>query len=148
MLNTLAIVKKMTAAGMPVAQAEGFAQTLTEAATEHLATKRDVRDLGEATKRDVENLSEAMKRDLLNLGETTRRDVQQLGDDLRREMKIQETGLKRDIKDLEVTMLHQMKEQLSSIERILERMQFQMLRVGMAIGLGVVGVMGGLMRYF
>ena len=136
MLNTLAIVKKMTAAGMPVAQAEVFAQTLTETTAEHLATKRDIKELSDATKRDIKELGDTTKRDIKELGDTTKRDLQAL-----------RLETKRDIKDLEVAVVHQMKEQLSSIERAMERMQFQMLRAGMAIGLGVVGILGGLMRY-
>ncbi len=78
MLNTLAIVKKMTAAGMPVQQAEAVAETLVSSLEDEVASKRDVTEL---------------KRDMVQIEANLKRDIKEL-----------EVNLKRDVKELELKM--------------------------------------------
>ena len=60
-MNTLAFdthlfVKRLTAAGMPEAQAEVLADEQTNLIENNLATKRDLKDLEVALKRDLKEL--------------------------------------------------------------------------------------------
>jgi len=61
--NTHAFVKRLTAAGMPEAQAEALAEELTPLIEERLATKDDLVNL--ATKADLTELRLATKADIL-----------------------------------------------------------------------------------
>ncbi len=92
-MNTLAFdthlfVKRMTAAGMPEAQAEVLADEQTNLIENNLATKRNLKDLEVALKRDLKDLEVALKRDLKDL----------------------EVALKRDLKELEARLVGQIRE--------------------------------------
>ena len=85
--NTHAFVKRLTAAGMPEAQAEALADELTPLIDERLATKDDLRisltkadlaDLKTATKADLADLKTATKADLAYLKSATRADLADL----------------------------------------------------------------------
>jgi hypothetical protein len=78
--NTHAFVKRLTAAGMPEAQAEALADELTPLIDERLATKDDLANL--ATKADLADLKTATKADLTDLKNATRADLAEVKADL------------------------------------------------------------------
>jgi hypothetical protein len=78
--NTHAFVKRLTAAGMPEAQAEALADELTPLIDERLATKDDLANL--ATKADLADLKTATKADLADLKSSTRADLAEVKADL------------------------------------------------------------------
>lgn len=54
--DTLAYAKKLIAAGVPEKQAEVQAEALIEIVDEHLATKRDLKEMEMALKRDIQEM--------------------------------------------------------------------------------------------
>jgi hypothetical protein len=78
--NTHAFVKRLTAAGMPEAQAEALADELTPLIDERLATKDDLANL--ATKADLADLKAATKADLADLKTATKADLAEVKADL------------------------------------------------------------------
>jgi hypothetical protein len=78
--NTHAFVKRLTAAGMPEAQAEALADELTPLIDERLATKDDLANL--ATKADLADLKTVTKADLADLKSATRADLAEVKADL------------------------------------------------------------------
>ena len=74
--NTHAFVKRLTAAGMPEAQAEALADELTPLIDERLATKDDLANL--ATKADLADLKTVTKADLADLKTVTKADLADL----------------------------------------------------------------------
>jgi hypothetical protein len=54
--DTLAFVKRLSAAGMETPQAEALAEALVDSAFNNLATKADVQELRLATKADLREL--------------------------------------------------------------------------------------------
>jgi hypothetical protein len=81
--NTHAFVKRLTAAGMPEAQAEALADELTPLIDERLATKEDLANL--ATKADLADLKADLadlKADFADLKSATRADLAEVKADL------------------------------------------------------------------
>ncbi len=62
--DTHAFVKKLTAAGMPEAQAEVLARTQATLIDEKLATKQDLKELEDRLRRDMRELELRLKHDL------------------------------------------------------------------------------------
>ena len=54
--DILAYVRRLRSVGVPQEQAEAHAEALSEAVTETLATKQDLRELAQATKQDLREL--------------------------------------------------------------------------------------------
>ena len=88
--NTHAFVKRLTAAGMPEAQAEALAEELTPLVEERLATKDDLAKL--ATKADLTDLKAATRVDLNDLRVATKADLSDL-----------KAATKADLSDLKAT---------------------------------------------
>jgi hypothetical protein len=65
--DTHAFVKRLTAAGMPEAQAEVQAEAIADLVDQELATKRDLQEMEIALKRDLKETETALKRDVLEL---------------------------------------------------------------------------------
>lgn len=128
MLNTLAIVKKMTAAGMPVQQAEAVAETLAETLEGELATKQDVALI----QRDIADI----KREIAAGNAALRREMQDGDGALKRDIKELESSLKRDIKEIDLKM-----------EKLYADSQRQTLQVGIGMALLVITVLGFLFRF-
>src|SRR5271155_1006986 len=89
--NTHAFVKRLTAAGMPEAQAEALADELRPLVEDrlapkddlaNLATKTDLADLRGATKMDLADLRAATKMDLADLRAATKLDLAEVKSDL------------------------------------------------------------------
>jgi Skp family chaperone for outer membrane proteins len=158
MLNTLAIVKKMTAAGMPVLQAEVVAETLVSSLEGELASKRDVEDVRKDLKSELADVRKDLKSEIADLRKDLKSEIADVRKDLtieiadvRKDLTIEiadvRKELKRDIKDLETTLVHKMEENVSRFEKAMERMQFQMLRAGIGMMLGTVALMTFVSRY-
>lgn len=62
--DTLAFVKRLSAAGMETPHAEALAEALVDSAFDNLATKADLRELQLATKADLRELQLATNADL------------------------------------------------------------------------------------
>lgn len=77
--DTHAFVKKLTAAGVPVQQAEVQAnlqnQVLSELITNNLATKDDIARLEFSTKIDIRDLSISTKQDIARLENSTKEEI-------------------------------------------------------------------------
>jgi hypothetical protein len=67
MLDTLTIVKKITAAGMPVQQAEAMAETFVSSLEDEVASKRDLEDVRKDLKAEISDLRKEVKRDVQDL---------------------------------------------------------------------------------
>jgi predicted HicB family RNase H-like nuclease len=65
--DTLAFVKRLSAAGMETRHAEALAEALVDSAFNNLATKADLRELQLATKADLRELQLATNADLSEL---------------------------------------------------------------------------------
>ncbi|HEX8064804.1 MAG TPA: hypothetical protein VF535_16525 [Allosphingosinicella sp.] len=65
--DTLAFVKRLSAAGMDTPHAEALAEALVDGAFNNLATKSDLRELQAATKSDLRELQLATNADLREL---------------------------------------------------------------------------------
>jgi len=65
--DTLAFVKRLSAAGMETPQAEALAEAHVDSAFDNLATKADLRELQLATKADLRELQLATNADLREL---------------------------------------------------------------------------------
>ena len=76
--DTLAFVKRLSAAGMETPHAEALAEALVDSAFNNLATKADLRELQLATKADLRELQSATKADLRELQLATNADLREL----------------------------------------------------------------------
>jgi len=76
--DTLAFVKRLSAAGMETPHAEALAEALVDGAFNNLATKADLRELQAATKADLRELQAATKADLQELQAATKADLREL----------------------------------------------------------------------
>jgi phenylalanyl-tRNA synthetase alpha subunit len=132
MLNTLAIVKKMTAAGMPAAQAEVVAETLIDTVEDTLATKRDLADLQKALKSDIEAVQRELSTDIA----AVRRELSTEIAAVRRDMKEEATSHRRDIKELDLKM-----------EKLNAESQRHTVQVGIGMALFIIAVIGFLFRF-
>jgi predicted phage-related endonuclease len=121
MIDTLAIAKKMTAAGMPEPQAEAVAQTIAVTFEGEATTKREVKELEVALKREIKDVE-------LNLKQV-------------------EASLKRDIKDIEASLKRDIKELELKSEKLLADSQRHTLQVGIAMALFVITALGFLFRF-
>ena len=110
-LDTYAFVKRLTAAGMPEAQAEVLAdeqvrliddRLATKAYLALLATKADLSALAAATKADLSALAAATKADLSALAAATKADLKDEIGDVRKEMGAFKLQSKEDFARLEV----------------------------------------------
>jgi hypothetical protein len=95
-LDTYAFVKRLTAAGMPEAQAEVLADEQVRLIDDRLASKTDLALL--ATKADLSALAAATKADMAALAAATKDDVA----DVRKEMGAFRLQSKEDFARLEV----------------------------------------------
>ena len=125
--DTLRFVKRMTGAGMPLAQAEALAEEQRVLMDAHFATRRDADDLklGLAeVKRDIEELKLGLaevKRDIeeLKLGlAEVKRDIE--------ELKLGLAEVKRDIEELKLGLAVQ-KAELTMVKWIVSGVGFGML---------------------
>ena len=83
MLNTLAIVKKMTAAGMPVQPGGSCRRDAGRHRLKtNLASKRDVDDARKDLKKDIDDLRKDVKKDIDDLRKDVKKDI----DDLRKDV--------------------------------------------------------------
>jgi hypothetical protein len=62
--DTLAFVKRLSAAGMETLQAEALAEALVDSAFDNLATKADLRELQLATQADLRELEHRLMNNL------------------------------------------------------------------------------------
>jgi hypothetical protein len=76
--NTYAFVKRLTAAGMPEAQAEVLADEQMHLIDERLATKEDIAKLEAATKGDIAKLEAATKGEIAKLEVATKGEIAKL----------------------------------------------------------------------
>jgi rRNA maturation endonuclease Nob1 len=83
--DTHAFVKRLTAAGMPEAQAEVLADEQVRLIDDRLATKEDIAKLQAATKEDIAKLQAATKEDIARVHEdiaklqaTTKTDLREM----------------------------------------------------------------------
>ena len=83
--NTLNFTRRLKAAGVPAAQAEAFADALSEDAMGELATKSDLAEM----RRDLSDQITATKADIAEV----RRDLVEQGKDIRAEMRDLENRL-------------------------------------------------------
>ncbi len=143
MLNTHVIVKKMTAAGMPVQQAEAVADLMVETVTETLASKRDLVEVRNDLQADIATLRKDVQTDIATL----RKDVQSDIATLRRDMETGDANIRRDVKDVETKLVARMDTQIELVEKLFERSQRQTLQVGLGIALAIIAVLGFLFRF-
>ncbi len=128
MLNTLALVRSMTAAGLPPKQAEAVAEALASAVDDDIASKRDIAEV----RKDILTIEANLKRDLAEL----KRDMMQIEANLKRDIKELEVGMKRDIKELELKM-----------DKGQADAQRNTLQVGLAMAALVITVLGLMFRF-
>ena len=135
--DTHKYVKRLTAAGMPEAQAEVIADEQRSLIEEQLATRSDIKESEAATRRAIKELEAATKRDIKELQVTvqtleanTKRDIKELEVTI----KTLEANTKRDIEELKVELKRDMKEMEARLEHRLT------LRLGAMIiaGAGIV----------
>lgn len=88
-IDTLAISKRLQAAGTPKKQAEAQAEVLAEIMLQNLASKmdienvrKDIENLRKETKTDIESLRKDTKTDIENLRKDTKTDIENLRKDL------------------------------------------------------------------
>ena len=78
--DTLAFVKRLSAAGMETPQAEALAEALVDGAFNNLATKADLRELQLATKADLRELEHRLTNNLtVRMGAMTAATIAILG---------------------------------------------------------------------
>ena len=87
--NTLNFTRRLRAAGVPEAQAEAFADALSEDAIGELASKSDVEGARRDLNTKIDDVHREMKAELTGL----RRDLVEQGKDLRAEMRDLENRL-------------------------------------------------------
>ena len=76
--DTHAFVKRLTAAGMPEAQAEVLADEQVRLIDDRLATKEDIAKLQAATKEDIAKLQAATTMDIAKLQAATKTDLREM----------------------------------------------------------------------
>ena len=76
--DTHAFVKRLTAAGMPEAQAEVLADEQVRLIDDRLATKEDIAKLQAATKEDIAKLQAATTTDIAKLQAATKTDLREM----------------------------------------------------------------------
>ena len=128
MLSTLALVKRMTAAGMTPQQAEAVAESLVTTLEDNVASKRDV---GE-TRRDILVIEANLKRDLREIESNLKRDLKEMEAALRRDL----SDGKRDIKELDLKM-----------EKLNAESQRHTVHVGIGMALFIIAMIGFLFRF-
>lgn len=125
MLNTLTLVKRMTAAGMPVQQGEAVAETMAGAIEDHLATKRDIAEV---------------RKGLGNVEVSLRRDIKELEANIGRDFKELEANVGRDIMELESRFSRHLKE-------FELKMQTNLLRTSVGTAIFIVTILGLMFRF-
>jgi len=99
--NTHAFVKRLTAAGMPEAQAEALADEQMRLIDERLATKEDITKLGAATAADIAHFGAGTAADIAKLEFTTKAEIARLEAATKAEIARSEAATRADIARLE-----------------------------------------------
>ena len=102
--DTHAFVKRLTAVGMPEAQAEALADEQVRLIDDRLATKEDIARLEAATKIDIARLEAVTKADIAPLEAVTKADIARLETAMRTDIARLESAMKTDIAHLETAM--------------------------------------------
>ena len=105
-LDTLAMSKRLEAAGMDRALAEEQALIWDEIVESDLATKRDLAEIEAALKKDVAELETNLKRDVAEIEARLGHKIAEL-----------ESSLKRDVAETEARLGHKIAELESSLKR-------------------------------
>lgn len=85
--DTHAFVKRLEAAGMSLEQAEAVADAMGDVVLPTVATKPDLKELGQELRTEMKQLGHDLRTETAQLGQDLRTEMQQLGHDLRGEMK-------------------------------------------------------------
>ena len=109
--NTLNFTRRLRAAGVPEAQAEAFADALSEDAIGELASKSDV----EGARRDLKQEIESARRELKREIEELRRELA----DLRRDLAEQGKDLRAEMRDLENRLVIKLGAMMAAIAALL-----------------------------
>ena len=99
--DTHAFVKRLTAVGMPEAQAEVLAEEQVRLIDERLATKEDITKLGAATAADIAHFGAGTAADIAKLEFTTKAEIARLEAATKAEIARSEAATRADIARLE-----------------------------------------------
>ncbi len=122
--DSLAYVKKLRSAGVPVKQAEIQAETFYKIIEERLSTKQDIL---------------ALKRDMKGMETSLKRDIKELETSLKHDMKELETSLKRDIADSDNSSKQRTKELELSFKRDMKDLEIRLtVRLGAMMAAGII----------
>ena len=119
--DTHAFVKRLTAAGMPEAQAEVLADEQVRLIDDRLATKEDIAKLQAATK---EELQAATKEDIAKLQAATTMDIARLHEDIAK----LHAATKEDIAKLQATTKTDLRELELKIDAKIESVKSEIVR--------------------
>jgi hypothetical protein len=107
--DTHAFVKRLTAAGMPEAQAEVLADEQVRLIDDRLATKEDIAKLQAATKEDIAKLQAATTMDIARLHEdiarlqaATKEDIARLQAETKEDIAKLQAATKTDLREMEL----------------------------------------------
>jgi hypothetical protein len=127
--DTQAFVKRLTAAGMPEAQAEVLADEQVRLIDDRLATKEDIAKLQAATTMDIARLHE----DIARLQAATKEDIARLQAETKEDIAKLQAATKTDLREMEL-----------KIEAKLESFKSEIVRwMFGTIGFQTIVVVGG-----
>jgi hypothetical protein len=138
--DTHAFVKRLTAAGMPEAQAEVLADEQVRLIDDRLATKEDIAKLQAATKEDIAKLQAATTMDIASLHE----DIAKLQAATKEDIAKLQAATKEDIAKLQAATKTDLREMELKIEAKLESFKSEIVRwMFGTIGFQTIVVVGG-----
>ncbi len=103
--DTLALARKLEAAGFTAVQAQGAPTALSEALNEAIATKRDVSDAEMSLRRDLAESRASLKQDLAESSASLKRDLAEVEARLTERMARLESSTRADLRDLETRLI-------------------------------------------
>ncbi|HEX4767701.1 MAG TPA: coiled-coil domain-containing protein [Lichenihabitans sp.] len=145
-LDTLAIVRRLQAAGFPEGQAEAVSTVIrdthdTDLGT--LATKADLESLRAATKTDFDGLRAATKTDLDSLRAATKADLDSLRAATKTDLESLRAATKTDLDSLRATTKADLRETELRLEARIEAVKSDIIKwVFGAIGFQTVVIVG------
>ncbi len=138
-VDTLAISKRLQAAGTPKKQAETQAEVWGEIITQNLASKTDIEMLRNASRMDIERLHNASKTDIEMLRNTSKMDIARIEE----KIEVLRKDTKTDIAKVEEKIEALRKDTKTDIENLRKDLTIEIEKIKTDIMKWIIPLMAG-----